>query len=113
MFCFLQIVGFCGECTQDGKVKLSFDTIDDVDNLADFLERNKIHFARELTVVTIAPFGRSTFRAIPIFAMGSCKSSNERQQTKIFEEVTHVCKGIGSLHGLLLPPPNLFFIAYG
>ncbi|CAN0270737.1 unnamed protein product [Scytosiphon promiscuus] len=81
----------CGQCTQNAReVKLEFDTIDDVDNLAEKLDAGEVHLSKELTVIFIAPFGSSSaFRAIPVFALGSCKKPNEQLQTAIFEEVSH------------------------
>lgn len=87
-----QILGVCGQCTQNAKkVKLGFDTIDDVDNLAEKLDAGEVHLSKELTVIFIAPFGSSSaFRAIPVFALGSCKKPNEELQTAIFEEVSQI-----------------------
>lgn len=77
----------CGQCTRDGQTKLAFDTIHDVDNLVEQMNGGKIHLAKEVTVITVASFGHSTFRAIPIFALGSCKAANEGQQASIFKKV--------------------------
>ena len=66
------IVGFCRE--HAGSCDLRVQSLDTVKQGKDAVHNGAIHFGKEATVATIAPFRKDNYTAIPIFVSPTCKA---------------------------------------
>ena len=98
-----QIVGLCSQHTQEMTSELEFTSLKKVTNLSEYLEADRLHLSREITVVMMAPVGTSNAEAttdssgsgtaIPVLACGSCKAPSQDQQRDIFRQVCQCSMG--------------------